>query len=251
MKIWVNDRLVDASSEFLDEAGWPHGSGLFETMRTEDGRVQLLSRHMRRAIASGRELGISIPNEDAIFDAVDALLLAEVHQIGRLRLTFANDQFIATHLPYKTKVDGYKISVLRDSLLPLGRQHKSYPYTSRLAILDEASRNGFDEVITIGADGRVTEGATSNYLFRIDGQWITPPMSAGLLPGVIRALAIEECGVAVRDIEEGDLNRCDAVIIVSSLKIAQTVSMIDGRTLVNDEDVAQICSKLSDIAASH
>ena len=76
-------------------------------------------------------------------------------------------------------------------------------------------------------------------------------MSAGLLPGVIRALAIEECGVAVRDIEEGDLNRCDAVIIVSSLKIAQTVSMIDGRTLVNDEDVAHICSKLSDIAASH
>lgn len=251
MKIWVNDRLVDESAEFLDAAGWPHGSGLFETMRTENGRVQLLSRHMRRAIASGRELGISIPNEDSIFSAVDAILQAEFHQIGRLRLTFSNDQFIATHVPYGVKSDGYKISVMRDVTLPLGKQHKSFPYSSRLAILDEAARNGFDEVIAIGADGRVTEGAASNYLFRIDGQWITPPMSAGLLPGVIRALAIEECGVAVRDIEEGDLNRCDAVIIVSSLKIAQTVSMIDGRNLVDDQDVAQICSKLSDIAASH
>ena len=140
---------------------------------------------------------------------------------------------------------------MRDVTLPLGKQHKTYPYTSRLGILDEATRNGFDEVIAIGADGRVTEGAASNYLFRIDGQWITPPMSAGLLPGVIRALAIEECGVAVRDIEEVDLYRCDAAIIISSLKIAQSVSMIDGRNLVDDQDVAQICSKLSDIAASH
>lgn len=251
MKIWVNDRLVDASADFLDEAGWPHGAGIFETLRTENGRVQLLSRHMRRAIASGGELGISIPSEEEILVAVDTILKAEVHQIGRLRLSFSNNQFIAIHVAYDLKKDGYKVAVIRDSTLPVGKQHKSFPYTSRLAILNEASRNGFDEVIAIGANGRVTEGAASNYLFRIDGQWITPPMSAGLLPGVIRALAIEECGVTVRDINEDDLIRCDAAIILSSLKIAQTVSMIDGRNLVDDQDVAQICRKLSDIAARH
>ncbi|MFM9151139.1 MAG: aminotransferase class IV [Candidatus Planktophila sp.] len=251
MKIWVNDQLVDASAEFVDEAGWPHGSGIFETLRTENGRVQLLSRHMRRAIASGGELGIPIPNEDVILAAVDAILRTEVHQIGRLRLTFSNGQFIATHLPYTAKIDGYKVCVIRVVNLPVGKQQKTYPYTSRLAILDEVSRNGFDEVILVGADGRVTEGATSNYLFRCDGEWITPPMGAGILPGVIRALAIEECGVVVRDINEEDLVRCEAAVIVSSLKIAQAVSSIDARVLANDLSVADICSKLSDIAASH
>jgi branched-chain amino acid aminotransferase len=251
VKIWVNDQLVDASTEFLDESGWPYGNGLFETMRTEDGRVQLLSRHMRRAISSGRELGISIPNEDQIFTAIDALLEAEPQQIGRLRLTFSNDQFIATHVVYKEKVGGYRICIVSDANASTGKQHKSFPYTSRLAILDEANRQGLDEAIIIGVDGRVTEGAASNFLFRIDGQWITPPMSAGLLPGVLRALAVEECGVAVRDIDREDLNRCDAAIILSSLKIADFVSAIEGRDLANDADVAQICSKLRDIAAGH
>ena len=61
MKIWVNSGLIEDSSGYLDANNWPLGTGLFETLRTEGGSVQLLSRHMRRVISSARELSIPIP----------------------------------------------------------------------------------------------------------------------------------------------------------------------------------------------
>ena len=62
MKIWVNDALVDDADAYLDSSGWPHDSGLFETMRTEGGRVQLMARHMRRVITRAKILQIPIPH---------------------------------------------------------------------------------------------------------------------------------------------------------------------------------------------
>ena len=89
MKIWVDDGLVEDSTGYLDSNSWPLGTGLFETLRTENGSVQLLSRHMRRVIASARELSIPIPNEDVISQAIDELLAATPQAVGRLRLSFS------------------------------------------------------------------------------------------------------------------------------------------------------------------
>lgn len=250
MKIWVNDALVDEAAAYLDSSGWPQDSGLFETMRTEGGRVQLLARHMRRVITRAKILEIPIPHEDVIFNAVEVLLENEPREVGRLRFTFSKDRFIATHQGYLDQSEAFRVATHSVSDHEPGRRDKSYPYTSNLQLLENAVKSGFDELIVIAGDGRVSEGATSNYAFRIDGQWVTPPMSAGLLPGVIRALAVEECGVAVRDVHSEDLDRCDASIIMSSLKIARPISSIDSRSLMIDSDVEQICSKLRHLATT-
>ena len=54
MKIWVDDALLESSLEFVTSDGWPVGAGLFETIRTENLRPQLLSRHMRLVLLSAR-----------------------------------------------------------------------------------------------------------------------------------------------------------------------------------------------------
>jgi branched-chain amino acid aminotransferase len=250
VKIWVNEELVDGAGAYLDGSGWPHDAGLFETMRTEGGRVQLLARHMRRVITRAKILEIPIPHEDVIFDAVEELLENEPHEIGRLRFTFSKDRFIATHQEYLDQSEAFRVATHSVSDHQPGRRDKSYPYTSNLLLLENAAKSGFEELIVIGGDGRVAEGATSNYAFRVNGQWLTPPMSAGLLPGVIRALAVEECGISVRDIHQEDLGRCDAAIIMSSLKIARPVSSIDGKSLAIDSDVELICSQLRHLATT-
>ena len=89
-------------------------------------------------------------------------------------------------------------------------------------------------------DGEVTEGAVSNFIFRIDGEWFTSPLSSGVLPGVQRAIVIERCGVGVNAISRSDMARADAAFVISSLKIAISVSEIDGRTLEIDEDCAAL-----------
>lgn len=251
MKIWVDRELVESSSAYLDDKNWPLGSGLFETLRTEGGSVQLLSRHMRRVIASGRELNIPIPGEDLISQAIEELLAATPHAVGRLRLSFSSERFIATHEAYSSHDEPFKVIVSQEPSSTIGRQYKVFPYSGRLDLLNEATAAGCDEVIQIDQDDRVCEGAVSNFAFRIDGQWRTPPITAGILPGVIRAIAVEKCGVVVKDLSRSDVTSCEAAIVMSSLKIARPITSIDGRWLAIDSDVSDICSKLRQFATAH
>jgi branched-subunit amino acid aminotransferase/4-amino-4-deoxychorismate lyase len=251
VKIWVNDQLVESSSNFLDEKNWPLGTGLFETLRTENGSVQFLARHMRRVVASARVLEIPVPDEDLVSQAIDELLAATPHEVGRLRLSFSKERFIATHESYTSEEKPLKVIVSQELSSTVGRQYKVFPYSARLNLLQEAMTAGCDELIQIDQHDRVCEGAVSNYAFRIGGQWRTPPITAGILPGVIRAIAVEKCGVVVKDLSRADVTSCEAAIVLSSLKIALPVASIDGRTLAIDSDVSDICSKLRQLATAH
>jgi branched-subunit amino acid aminotransferase/4-amino-4-deoxychorismate lyase len=72
----------------------------------------------------------------------------------------------------------------------------------------------------------VTESAVANLLFLIQGTWVTPPISAGVLPGVIRAIAIEECDVKVRPIHISEIPDVESAFSLASLRIAQPISHI-------------------------
>jgi branched-chain amino acid aminotransferase len=248
MKIWIDDAIVESSREFISADGWPVGSGVFETIRTESLRPQLLSRHMRRVLLSAGELSVSLPGEDHILDAIDQLLAAEPHPIGRLRLSFSTSHFVATHELYKDEQNAMKVRTHHSDSQASSRKHKSFPYSDNLQLLSQAKSEGFDEVIVIDSLGRVTEGAVSNFAFRIKGEWITPPITSGILPGVIRALAIEKCDVAVREVTEPELGDCDAAFAMSSLKIAGPVHSLNEKKLSINNDTEQICSKLRELA---
>ncbi len=248
MKIWVDHALTDDSARYLSSDGWPLGSGFFETIRTENSRPQLLSRHMRRVLLSGRHLGLTLPNEDLILDAVEHLISAEPHPVGRLRLSFSSDHFVATHEAYLPKGGHLLVGIHRTSGSSSERQHKVFPYTHHLDLLASATEQGFDEFICVDDLGRVTEGAVSNVAVRIGRQWLTPPITSGILPGVIRALAIERCEVLVREISENDLMLCDGAIAMSSLKISVPIASIDARPIEIDSDTEQMCLKLRELA---
>jgi para-aminobenzoate synthetase/4-amino-4-deoxychorismate lyase len=62
--------------------------------------------------------------------------------------------------------------------------------------LEEARREGFDEVIFLNEHGEVTEGAISNILIRRDKKLFTPPVTCGLLPGTYRRYLLEERAIA-------------------------------------------------------
>ena len=40
--------------------------------------------------------------------------------------------------------------------------------------------------------GEITEGSRSNLFIKLNGRWFTPPLFAGLLPGVMRAAMLED-----------------------------------------------------------
>jgi branched-chain amino acid aminotransferase len=242
MKVIYNGDLVDLQDSGCNELGWLKGSGIFETIKTVDSKPWAFSRHMRRAVAGALTLGIPIPSEDAIRNAVESLCGDQAHSEGMLRLCFADDgSWAAVHLPYTPMKRAAVVVSYSDFTSTNGQQIKTYPYDHRLQILESIKSRGADEALIKNHAGKVCEGAVTNLLFLIDGQWVTPPISDGVLPGVMRALVIEYCGVLVRSVQPEDLLRADSALLLSSLRIAQPVASIDGRELVQPyEFTAQI-----------
>jgi branched-chain amino acid aminotransferase len=199
MKIWLNDRICDSQEIDIDSDGWPVGSGVFETIRTENGEVFELARHMRRAATAARKFDIKLPGEELIRDAIAALLVAEPHQLGRLRLLFSKEWFVAVHQSYVEIAEPAKLTVIDESRLVDPIAFKTFPYSHRTGLLQLAQRDGFDEIICVNESGEITEGAVSNFLFRIDGNWITTPLSAGVLPGVQRSIVIEDFALTLNN----------------------------------------------------
>ena len=165
---------------------------------------------------------------------VAALLqeLAEKHQIGRhkVRLTLnAVGEFAATCEP-----------VLRDkSLLRLGVcktpvdsgslfcRHK----TTRRSHLDlawrEAKEAGNDEVLFLNERGELTETAIHNLFVFLDGTWVTPPVSSGLLPGVMRDELLRRLhGARERVLTLDDVRRAERIVLVNSIRGVRDAALV-------------------------
>ena len=208
----------------LDSYGFPKAAGLFETVKTVDGKLIALSRHMRRALDSARELGIAMPSEDQIREEITKVLKERPHSVGRLRLCFGPKLFTVSHDAYTEKPDPMRVNFFSETVI--GAIHKQFPYDYRFSILEAAHDEGFDDSILFNAKNEITETAVANVVFLIDGQWVTPPITAGLLPGVIRAIAVENCGVKVRPIHISEIPEVKSALVLSSLRVVQAISHI-------------------------
>jgi branched-chain amino acid aminotransferase len=136
--------------------------------------------------------------------------------------------------------------------------HKSYPYTRNLTLLEDARSEGFDEVLGVGSHGEIGEGAISNFAFLVGGEWITPPLSSGILPGVVRSIAI--AGGLIREgtlsleevINSSDLiTGARSVVALSSMKICIGVSQIDDCFYDLGEEVRSLVTSLRKITQSN
>jgi para-aminobenzoate synthetase/4-amino-4-deoxychorismate lyase len=102
--------------------------------------------------------------------------------------------------------------------------------TTRRQLYDEqyarARRNGYDEVLFLNERGEVTEGAISNVFIEKDGQWFTPPVACGLLPGTYRRHLLETRPVAEKTLQLQDLVSADAVYICNAVRGCRQVTVV-------------------------
>jgi branched-chain amino acid aminotransferase len=216
----------------MSPLGWLDGAGIFETIKTVGGKPWAFSRHMRRAVNAARREKILLPSEEVVRDSITLLLETEVHATGLLRVSFdATGNWAAAHLPYVEITEPARVRLHPKAVVTDGVPVKSYPYNHRLEILEQARTNGFDEALVTSSKGAICEGSVCNVLFKIAGKWCTPPLSDGVLPGVMRALVIENFDVMVRSIAIAEIAEIESGFLLSSLRIAQPIAAIDGREL--------------------
>jgi branched-chain amino acid aminotransferase len=111
--------------------------------------------------------------------------------------------------------DGVKVLLVGDPR-PAGADPavKTGVHLPHVLAVSAARAAGAHEALLVGADGQVTEGASSNVFAVRDGRLLTPPLAAGILEGVTRgvvlalargkALPVEERPLTVAELEAAD-----------------------------------------------
>lgn len=222
MRIWHNGLLVESLEMPAVGAAWLMGDGAFETVRTYSGKPFALELHLKRLEESLAHLGIPFSKRDEIAKGVAEVVTAnpaEPH--GRLRITvFSDGQSLITHIPYEAKNESATLArypKIKSSTYSIANT-KSASYAENFRAIRLAQSRGFTDALFINEREEVVESAVANVLVYRDGDWFTPKLDSGCLPGVTRALLIENFGVREEIIHEAELKETESVALVSSLR---------------------------------
>ena len=224
--IWADGRLHAPTDRILTgvDHGVTVGDGVFETCAVYGGRAFALTRHLRRLARSATGLGLPVPDEDAVREAV-AAVLAAAPDAGRLRLTYTGGPGpLGSHRdgpdaqrPTLVALAGpaTRAATSRVVRVPWVRNERSAvaglkttSYAENVVALAEAHRRGADEAVLANTVGLLCEGTGSNVVVERDGELVTPPLSSGCLAGITRELLLEwagEAGLPVREAIDGEL----------------------------------------------
>lgn len=228
----------------MSRIAFPDGHGIFETMRVEDGQIAELSRHMRRAASSARALQIEMPDEEYLRRQLSEALSEKSFELGRLRVCFSTSGMVIDYSEYSDFLNPANLTFHSTSQVSENSLHKIFPYDERFKILDTALEYGFDDAIVFNKENHLTETAIANICVYIDNQWLTPPITAGVLPGIMRAIAVERLDVKVANIHISQIPMIEAAALLNSLKIAQPVAFIGDYRLPQLEQSAQLLAQL-------
>ena len=80
-------------------------------------------------------------------------------------------------------------------------------YLNSALAVREAKQNGFDETIMLNEGHMVAEGSGENIFMVYDGRTYTPPLSAGILPGITRKSIMELAEDMEHEVIEQDFTR--------------------------------------------
>ncbi|WP_141736254.1 aminotransferase class IV [Oligoflexus tunisiensis] len=148
---------------------------------------------------------------------------------------------LPSSLPTQAQYEkGLQLKSKKHPLNPRGEQLKAPSYLHTAAAQDEIQAEGYDDVLWMNADAEFTEAGTANvFLISRDGDLVeiaTPPLTAGILPGITRARVMEllersQIPVTERSLTLDELPRFDEGFVTSSLRGPFPISRIDKHRL--------------------
>ncbi len=205
---------------------------LIETMYAQRSNgCRHLERHLQRLLTSARYFGFACDAEAlraAIAAACDSLPLDNAPQRLRLTLDHRGHATLqsAALAPLSAPVQ-LLIAPLATDAGDLFLRHKTSIRTRYDAAWQAAEQQGAFDMLFCNRDRQLTEGGRSNLFVKLDGRWRTPPLCAGVLPGVMRAVLLDDPAwdACEQHLTLADLRRAEQVAVCSALRgvLAATV----------------------------
>jgi para-aminobenzoate synthetase/4-amino-4-deoxychorismate lyase len=203
-----------AKGEFVGAAG--DSFDLIETMPFDpvDG-VQRLEGHLARMKASAEALGFRFDRHGARNSLQSATF--RLRTAARVRMRLAASGALAVEVSPLPRLAELPVrAAIRPAPMAAGDFRLAHKTSLRAPYDAARAESGAAEVIFVDEPGFVTEGSWSNIFVERDGVLLTPPLSLGLLPGVLRADLIEKGRAVESHLRVADL--ADGFFIGNSLR---------------------------------
>ncbi len=218
---------------------------LIETMKADAaGRIAMLPDHLLRLKQSAQALGYAYPGDEAVVATIHSVLSASASANNiaakRVRLLlspFGQLDIQTAPLPALQGIPFIALTSLRlESTEPL-LQHKTTHRPWYEAATEWLTQHpDFFDLIFLNEKGELCEGSRSNiYVFKNE-KWLTPPLSSGLLGGVLRTQLLQSGQAKEAILTPSDLNTGKAQIRLSNalrgwFDVALNGSLLPGRLL--------------------
>ena len=220
----VNGRVFDQEHAAISvfDHGFLYGEGVYETLRTYNGQPFLFDRHMRRLRNSAGMLALPVPLDDEQISArfLDTMRAAGLGAHGGapareayIRILVTRGVGELTYDPAATPNPSIVVIVkphvspaadafergVKVALVPILRNHpgtvnpriKSNNLLNNALAMQQAYRRGGFEGVMRNYRGELAECTQSNLFIVKNGAALTPPIDAGLLPGITREFLFE------------------------------------------------------------
>ena len=261
----VNGRIFDQEHAVVSvfDHGFLYGEGVYETLRTYNGRPFLFDPHMRRLRRSAEMLALSVPLSDAetarrIRETMDAAALGQDGQEAYIRILITRGvgeltyDLAATPHPstviivkphvapppevFERGVTVALVSTVRNHPATVNPLIKSNNLLNSALAMQEAVRKHAFEAVMRNYRWELAECSTANLFVVKNGAALTPPVDAGLLPGITRAFLFAmgaECHIEVRErvLRDEDLFGGDEAFFTSTTRELVPIVQVDDRTI--------------------
>lgn len=261
MKIYMNGQMVPESEAMISvfDHGLLYGDGIFEGIRSYNGRIFELEAHIDRLFDSAKAIALEMPMSRS--EMVDAVTLAcrenettdgyirvvVTRGVGTLGLNpylcdapqviiIAADIQLYPQELYENGLAIVTVGTTRNLPEALNPRIKSLNYLNNILAKIEAINAGCMEAVMLNSQGAVAE-ATGDNIFALSGDVLrTPPVNEGILQGITRdvvmTLAREE-GMSVREerLSRYDLYTADEVFLTGTAAEVIGVVNIDKRQI--------------------
>jgi branched-subunit amino acid aminotransferase/4-amino-4-deoxychorismate lyase len=247
----LNGRFLpsDKAHVSISDRGLLFGYGLFETILIRSGQPVFWPLHYRRLAEGCAVIHLTMPFSMNDIDTFTRNTI-DLNQVGNgvLRLTLSagppggacNLLITTAPLPYghDDYARGFKAcfaATRRNESSPLVRL-KTLNYLENLLSREKALRQGLDEALFLNTAGCLAEGSATNLFLVRDGRLVTPDVNQGLLPGIIRQIALK-LGKAVglqveeRSLQPQELIATDECFLTNSLMGVMPLVQVDNRAI--------------------
>ncbi|HTI91028.1 MAG TPA: aminotransferase class IV [Puia sp.] len=240
-----------------DNRGFRYGDGLFETMFVQEGRIRLAEYHFDRLLSGMAFLDFEIPSSFAEKLTKEIRAVCEANGLSgavaaRVRLVIFRGESSFSGPPDRFPnyiIQSWPLSAVHEpvegglaiGIFPDGRKAcdrlsnlKSNNYLLYILAAHYAKKQGLDDCLVLNSQNRVVDSSIASLFYIRQGQFYTPPLSEGVVAGVMRRHlldALPRAGYIVHEqpVTPEDLLTADEIFLTNALKGISPVRSLLGK----------------------